>query len=330
MYSISLVVPVYNEDENIQPLLEEVHAAMAQSPYPWDLILVDDGSTDMTVQKMNEGVAQYGAHVKVIELQRNFGQTAAMQAGFDHAVGDVVVTLDADLQNDPADILRLVDTLIVEGLDLVVGWRKNRQDNAISRTIPSRIANKLIGKITGVVLHDYGCSLKAYRNDVLRNINLYGEMHRFIPAWLAMQTSVNRIKEVVVNHRARVRGVSKYGIGRTSRVITDLLSVYFFQRFLSRPSHFFGKFAFYLGVLGFSAFVYLCYVKFVEGLEIGHRPLLLISIVTILVSIQFLMTGILAELLTRTYFSADQNKSYRVRGVRGKFSDVQKLPISQA
>lgn len=321
MLNVSLVVPVFNEEENILPLLEEIHLAMHQSPYAWEVILIDDGSSDNSVAMMRESSIKYGEHIKVVALQRNFGQTAAMQAGFDYASGEVIVTLDADLQNDPADILIMIDTLLSEDLDLVVGWRKNRKDNAILRTIPSKIANKLIGSITGVVLHDYGCSLKAYRASVLRNVNLYGEMHRFIPAWLAMQTSINRIKEVAVNHRPRVRGVSKYGLSRMPRVITDLISVYFFQRFLSRPSHFFGKFAFLLGVVGFFSFIYLCYVKFVEGLPIGNRPLLLISIVMILVAIQFLTTGILAELLTRTYFSSEQNKSYRVRDVY--------LPISK-
>lgn len=327
MLSVSLVIPVFNEEDNIFPLLEEIHLAMNFSPYAWEVILVDDGSIDRTVSMMRESSEKYGKHVKVVALQRNFGQTAAMQAGFDYASGEVVVTLDADLQNDPADILKMIDILLKDDLDLVVGWRKDRKDNALFRTFPSKIANKLIGRITGVVLHDYGCSLKAYRSSVLRNINLYGEMHRFIPAWLAMQTSITRIREIKVNHRPRVRGVSKYGLGRMPRVITDLISVYFFQRFLSRPSHFFGKFAFLLGSIGFFSFIYLCYVKFVEGLPIGNRPLLLISIVTILVAIQFLTTGILAELLTRTYFSSEQNKSYRVRDFSLSISKVWKEPI---
>lgn len=327
MFRISLIVPIYNEEENIFPLLSEIHEAMSNSPYSWELILVDDGSNDSSVAQMKLGASQYGNHIKIVELQRNFGQTAAMQAGFDYARGEIVVTLDADLQNDPADILKLVNLLISEDLDLVVGWRKNRKDSAISRTIPSRIANRLIGRITGVQLHDYGCSLKAYRQSVIKNINLYGEMHRFIPAWLAMHTSVSRIKEVVVNHRARTRGVSKYGIGRMPRVITDLLSVYFFQRFLSRPSHFFGKFAFYIGAVGFLGLVYLAYTKFIVGASIGNRPLFMISIMSILIAIQFLTTGVLAELLARTYFSSGNNKSYQVRFSDEEMSSEWKLIV---
>lgn len=312
-HTLSVVIPLYNEEENVVPLLERIHRAFAEYPGGWELILVDDGSSDGTNHGLHEHAAAYGAHVRILTLQRNFGQTAAMQAGIDSARGDVIATLDGDLQNDPSDIPRLVQRLLDEDLDLIVGWRHRRQDNLWLRKVPSRIANRLIGKITGVRLHDYGCSLKVYRASVIRNVRLYGEMHRFIPAWVAVYTAPARIKEEPVQHHARRFGQSKYGISRTFRVIVDLLSVYFFMRFLSRPGHFFGRLGLIFGFVGGLVLTYLLALKLFWGADIGQRPLLLTGVLFMLMGVQFLTTGILGELMARTYFATGQTRPYVIR-----------------
>lgn len=312
-HRLSLVVPLYNELDNVAPLLAGIHQALAVYPYPWELIAVDDGSTDGTAERLSEEAKRYGPHVRALVLQRNFGQTAAMQAGIDAARGDVIATLDGDLQNDPTDIPRLVGRLLTEELDLVVGWRQQRQDNVWLRTIPSRIANRLIGNITGVRLHDYGCSLKVYRSAVIKQVRLYGEMHRFIPAWMSVRTAPSRIREEVVNHRARVHGESKYGIGRAFRVVVDLLSVYFFLRFLTRPGHFFGRIGLASGGVGLLILFDLLVQKLFFAANIGTRPLLLVGVLLVLMAVQFLTTGVLSELITRTYLSSSANSSYAVR-----------------
>ncbi|MBL8251144.1 MAG: glycosyltransferase family 2 protein [Candidatus Competibacter sp.] len=312
-HRLSLVVPLYNERDNVAPLLAGIHEALADYPDPWELIAVDDGSGDGTAARLAAEADRYGPHVRVLTLQRNFGQTAAMQAGIDAARGDLIATLDGDLQNDPADIPRLVERLLAERLDLVVGWRRRRQDNVWLRTIPSRIANRLIGKITGVRLHDYGCSLKVYRASVIKQVRLYGEMHRFIPAWMSVRTSPERIREEVVNHRARQYGESKYGIGRAFRVLLDLLSVYFFLRFLTRPGHFFGRIGLLSGGTGLLLLGYLFAQKLFFGASIGTRPLLLVGVLLVLMAAQFLTTGVLSELITRTYFASGANTSYAIR-----------------
>ena len=314
--TLSIVVPLYNEEDNVEPLVQSIQAALAGYAAPWELILVDDGSHDDTPLRMEGQAQRVGPHVRCVTLQRNFGQTAAMQAGIDAARGELIATLDGDLQNDPADIPRMVERLVRDKLDLLVGWRKDRQDGLWLRKIPSRIANRLIGNITQVRLHDYGCSLKVYRASVIKNVRLYGEMHRFIPAWMAVQTSPRRIQEEVVNHRARQFGESKYGIGRTFRVIVDLLSVYFFMRFLSRPGHFFGRIGLIFGFLGTLGLGYLGVVKFLLGEDIGNRPLLLTSILFVVMAVQFLTTGVLGELMARTYFSTG-NHPYIVRSDSG-------------
>jgi len=312
-HRLSLVVPLYNERDNVAPLLAGIHEALAAYPDPWELIAVDDGSSDGTAERLAGEADRYGPHVRVLTLQRNFGQTAAMQAGIDAARGDLIATLDGDLQNDPADIPRLVGRLLAEQLDLVVGWRRRRQDNVWLRTIPSRIANRLIGNITGVRLHDYGCSLKVYRAAVIKQVRLYGEMHRFIPAWMSVQTAPSRIREEVVNHRARQHGESKYGIGRAFRVLVDLLSVYFFLRFLTRPGHFFGRIGLLSGGAGLLVLAYLFAQKLLFAASIGTRPLLLVGVLLVLMAVQFLTTGVLSELIARTYFSSSQNSSYAIR-----------------
>ncbi len=316
--SLSVVIPLYNEQENVLPLLEKVQAALSDYPAPWEVILVDDGSSDGTDRRLHEIAPQFGAHVRVLSLQRNFGQTAAMQAGIDAARGAVIATLDGDLQNDPVDIPRMVKRLLDEELDLLVGWRKDRKDSLWLRKVPSRLANRLIGRITQVQLHDYGCSLKVYRSSVIKKVRLFGEMHRFIPAWVAVQTSPSRIKEEVVNHHARQFGASKYGIGRTFRVLVDLLAVYFFMRFLSRPGHFFGRIGLIFGAIGSLMLTYLAVLKFIFAEDIGTRPMLLTGILLILMAIQFLTTGVLGELMARTYFSTGAHCPYIVRTDSGE------------
>jgi glycosyltransferase involved in cell wall biosynthesis len=252
-----VVVPLYNEEDNVDPLLERIHLALGPYPYPWEVVIVDDGSSDNTVPNLEKAALRYGPHVRIVALMRNFKQTAAMQAGLDAARGDVIVTMDGDLQNDPIDIPRMVGRLLREDLDLVAGWRKNRKDGMILRKIPSKIANRLIARITGVHLQDYGCSLKAFRASAIKNVRLYGEMHRFIPAWLATVTTPRKIAQEEVTHHARMFGESKYGISRTFRVILDLIFVYFFMRFRTRPGHFFGGIGLALGALGILILTYL-------------------------------------------------------------------------
>jgi len=309
---LSVVVPLYNEQGSIAALVTRVHEALADYPSPWELILVDDGSGDGTVNAVCEQAKKFGPHVRLLQLQRNFGQTAAMQAGIDAARGEVIATMDGDLQNDPVDIPRMVGRLYDEKLDMVVGWRKQRKDKLLLRRIPSSIANRLIGKITRVKLHDYGCSLKVYRAAIIKNVRLYGEMHRFIPAWAAVHTSPDRIKEEVVTHHARRYGTSKYGISRTFRVILDLLSVYFFMRFRARPGHFFGMFGFAVGSIGGFILTYLLGIKVLLGEDIGGRPLFMLGVLLVVMSVQFLTTGVLSELISRTYFESSANRPYVV------------------
>ena len=257
MPSLSVVIPMYNEIDNVSPMVARVNESLAAYNGPWELLVVDDGSSDGTPQALHRETEKYGSHIRVIELRRNFGQTAAMQAGIDEARGELIATLDGDLQNDPDDIPRMVVHLLEKDLDLLTGWRKNRKDDLVLRKIPSRIANRLIGKITGVRINDYGCSLKVYRASVIKQVRLYGEMHRFIPAWVAAVVPPSRIGEIVVKHNARVAGESKYGISRTFRVILDLLSVYFFMRYRGRPGHFFGSIGLALGSMSSLLLVYL-------------------------------------------------------------------------
>jgi glycosyltransferase involved in cell wall biosynthesis len=319
---VSIIVPFYNEETNVKAMIEAVYTALKEYELGWELIVVDDGSTDSTVRKMRECQKERGSSLCVLELQRNYGQTAAMQAGIDQARGSLLVTLDGDLQNDPADIPAMVKELSERQLDLLQGWRKKRKDKLIMRKIPSKIANKLIGKVTGVYLHDYGCSLKVYRASVMKNVRLYGEMHRFIPAWVAMSVPPSRIGEKIVNHKERTSGESKYGISRTFRVILDLLFVWFFMRYRTRPGHFFGSIGLALGALGSLSLTWLAVQKFIMGEDIGSRPLLMIGILLIIASVQFLTTGILAELLSRIYFESSQRRSYVIRKEKGSAEGV--------
>jgi glycosyltransferase involved in cell wall biosynthesis len=319
---LSLVVPLFNEEDSVGPLIERVCAAMAAYAPAWELILVDDGSTDATVANARAGLGRAGLDLKIVALQRNFGQTAAMQAGINQAQGRLIATLDGDLQNDPKDIPGMVAELERRELDLLVGWRRNRQDGLVLRKIPSWIANRLIGRITGVRLHDYGCSLKIYRASVIKQVKLMGEMHRFIPAWVAGVVPSSRIGEMPVTHHARQHGVSKYGISRTFRVILDLLSVMFFMRFKARPGHFFGSLGLGLGALSAVILAYLFFDKFILGNDIGTRPLFLIGVMLFLSAVQMITTGILAEMIARTYYREDTALSYIVREVLDNGSDA--------
>ena len=300
--SLSVVIPMYREQDNVAPMLERVHEGLSDYGAPWELICIDDGSPDETGQRLLEKARQYGPHVQVIRFARNHGQTSAMQAGIDGARGELIATLDGDLQNDPGDIPRMVDALQARDLDLLTGYRENRQDAWMSRKLPSRIANWLIAKVTGVTIRDYGCSLKVYRSEVIKQVRLYGEMHRFIPVWAAMVTSPHRIGEISVGHNPRQFGTSKYGISRTFRVILDLLTVFFFLRYRTRPGHFFGSIGLVLGLLGSVAMIVLLIDKFALGQNIGNRPLLLVAILLLVFSIQFLTTGVLAEMLARVFY----------------------------
>jgi glycosyltransferase involved in cell wall biosynthesis len=311
--SLSIVIPMYQEAENVAPLLARVHEGMIGYPHPWELILVDDGSRDGTGERLQAESERYGSHVRVIHFRRNFGQTAAMQAGFDAARGHLVASLDGDLQNDPADIPRMAEELIDRDLDLLQGWRRDRQDALVKRKLPSRIANALIGKVTGVDLHDYGCSLKLYRAEVIKEVQLFGEMHRFIPVWVAGVTDPARIGETEVRHRARERGESKYGISRTFRVLLDLLAAFFFLRFGARPGHFFGSIGLAFGAVGGALMGWLLVVKFGLGEDIGQRPLFFVAILFLVASVQFLTTGVLAEVLSRTFFASGERTHHCIR-----------------
>ena len=308
-HRLSLVVPMYNEVENAAPLIDEVQASLADYPFPWELIVVDDGSRDGTGAALEKHGATVGPHIRVIRLWRNFRQTAAMQAGIDASRGDVIVTMDGDLQNDPRDIPKLVARLLTGDLDLVAGWRKDRQDGFWLRKVPSRIANHLIRKSTGLQFNDLGCSLKAFRGSVLREVRLYGEMHRFIPAWLATVTSPARMDEVPVHHRARVAGTSKYGLSRTFRVITDLLSMHFFLNYGTRPGHFFGGIGLATGGVGGLILAWMAVLK-ITGQAIGGRPLLTLGFFLVIAGLQLLLTGVLAELLIRIYYDGRHAQPY--------------------
>ncbi|WP_018239174.1 glycosyltransferase family 2 protein [Ensifer sp. BR816] len=315
---LSIVVPVFNEEDSVGPLVTRIREAMAGFHRSWELILVDDGSTDRTLPNARNELLRSDLNLKIIELQKNFGQTAAMQAGIDAASGRLIATLDGDLQNDPNDIPHMVAAIEERELDLLVGWRQNRRDGLLLRKVPSWCANFLIGKITGVKLHDYGCSLKVYRSAIIKQVKLMGEMHRFIPAWVAGVVPSSRIGEMPVTHHARHFGASKYGISRTFRVILDLLAVLFFMRYKARPGHFFGSIGLATG--GFSALIllYLAIDKFIFGNDIGARPMLIVGVMLFLSSVQLITTGILAEMMARAYFRDDDTASYIVRQVFGQ------------
>jgi glycosyltransferase involved in cell wall biosynthesis len=308
---LSIVVPVYNEEDNVEPLVGEIHSALASAGKSYDIVAVDDGSRDGTFAVLRR-LQRCDATLTVIRLKRNFGQTAAMAAGLAYAKGNVVVLMDGDGQNDPADIPALL-AKIEEGSDLVAGWRFDRQDPFLSRRLPSMIANRLISWTTKVKLHDYGCTLKAMRKEIAKDLRLYGEMHRFIPA-IAYERGA-QIAELKVNHRPRLRGTSKYGIARTLRVVLDLLTVKFLSSYSTRPAHVFGLIGLLSGGTGFLIALYLTVQKLLYDVDIGSRPLLLLSILLIFIGFQFVTMGLLGEMLARTYHESQDRTVYVIGDV---------------
>ena len=314
---ISIFLPVLNEEPNLRPLHAKLDEALKKLGRTAEIIYVDDGSTDSSLAILRE-LAETDPRVRVVALRRNYGQTAAMAAGIDAARGRVLIPMDADLQNDPADIVRLLDKLD-EGYDVVSGWRKNRQDKAVTRKFPSMIANRLISWIGGVPLHDYGCSLKAYRRDSLADVRLYGEMHRFIPIYASWAGA--RVTEIPVDHHARTMGVSKYGLSRTLKVVFDLVTIKFMASYQTKPIYVFGTFGVLAFTISFLAGLWAIFLKLVEGVSFILTPLPILAIVMFAVAVQFFLMGLLAEMQVRTYHESQAKPIYAVReriGFEGK------------
>jgi glycosyltransferase involved in cell wall biosynthesis len=308
---VSITVPVYNEADAVVGLYESTGKVMEQLGRPWEIIFVNDGSTDGSDDKLDE-IADRDPHVRVVHFRRNFGQTAAMMAGFDHANGEVIIPMDGDAQNDPADIPRMLEK-IDEGFDVVSGWRKDRQDNALQRNLPSIMANKLISGVSGVALHDFGCSLKAYRAEVIKGVRLYGEMHRFLPIYAKWHGA--RITEITVNHHARVTGSSKYGLERVIKVVFDLLTVKFMDKFMLKPMYLFGFWGlmFFVGAFGFSVWTFYMRTK---GYFFTDTPLPMMAVFSFMTGIICVLMGLLAEMVTRTFHESQDKAIYLVRSTR--------------
>jgi glycosyltransferase involved in cell wall biosynthesis len=308
---LSVIIPFYNEAQNIPIFFDELCQVLLNSGLTWEILAIDDGSGDDTFSLLKgEAIRRKG--VKVLRLRKNFGQTAALSAGFDRAEGDIIITMDGDLQNDPKDIPALVAKLR-EGYDIVSGWREKRQDPLLSRRLPSMIANKMISWVTGVNLHDYGCTLKAFKQEVTKNIRLYGELHRFIPAvasWMGVS-----IAEMPVNHRSRKFGRSKYGISRTIRVLLDLITVKFLLTYSTRPIHVFGLWGILSGLVGFALAGYLAIQRLFFGVPLSNRPILLLAILLIFIGIQFISMGLLGELQVRTYHESQGKPIYYIKEI---------------
>jgi len=308
--SISLVIPVYNEEENLQGLYEEICQTTEKMPqYFFEMIFVDDGSKDNSPQILKD-LSIRDSRVKTVIFRRNSGQTAAMSCGIKLASGDIIIPMDADRQNDPADIPKFLEK-IYQGFSCVSGWRKDRKDKLILRKIPSWAANTIISIMTGVHLHDYGCSLKAYHRDIIQDVELFGEMHRFIPAYAAWSGA--KVTEIVVNHRARVAGVSKYGISRVFKVILDLIVVKFLMKYFNKPMHFFGAVGFFSLGLGGLAELGALYYKFILGVSLIQTPLPIVGAMFVIVGVQLIMSGLLAEVLMRTYYSDQSRMPYSIK-----------------
>lgn len=308
---LSVVVPIYNEEENIQALYDQLTAVLEPLGLDYEIVCADDGSSDRSF-KLLRALATHDPRIKVIRFRRNYGQTAGFSAGFAYASGDIVITIDADLQNDPAGIPLLLEKM-AEGYDVVSGWRRDRQDPFLTRILPSKLANGLISRTTGVQVHDRGCSLRAHRREIVKEMRLYGELHRFIPdlaAWLGASMA-----EVPVNHRPRQFGKSKYGINRTFRVILDLITVRFLQGYSTSPIRIFGKWGVLLGGLGFLFALWLTIQKLFLGYSIGNRPLLTLSVLLMLMGVQLVSIGLLGEMTVRTYYEGQNLPIYRVRQV---------------
>ncbi|MEX1044614.1 MAG: glycosyltransferase family 2 protein [Chthoniobacterales bacterium] len=308
---VTVMVPVYNEAEAVGPLYDATRRVLGQLGRPWELIFINDGSTDASGRKLDE-IAAGDPQVRVLHFRRNFGQTAAMMAGFDHARGEVIIPMDGDRQNDPADIPRMLEK-IDEGYDVVSGWRKDRQDNALHRNIPSIMANRLISAVSGVQLHDFGCSLKAYRAEVIKGVRLYGEMHRFLPIYAKWHGA--RIIELPVNHHARNTGSSKYGLERVVKVLFDLLTVKFMDKFMLKPMYLFGFWGllFFLASGGFS--IWTLYMR-THGYFFTDTPLPMMAVFSFMTGIICVLMGLLAEMITRTFYEAQDKPTYLLRATR--------------
>jgi dolichol-phosphate mannosyltransferase len=306
---ISVFLPVYNEEPNLRPLHAKLDAALKALGRSAEIVYVDDGSNDGSLKILRE-LAEVDSRVRVIALRRNYGQTAAMAAGIDAARGKVLIPMDADLQNDPADIERLLDKLD-EGYDVVSGWRKNRKDKMVTRKIPSMLANRLISWIGGVPLHDYGCSLKAYRRESLQDVRLYGEMHRFIPIYASWAGA--RVTEIPVEHHARTMGKSKYGLSRTLKVVFDLMTIKFMASYQTKPIYVFGSFGMLAFAISLLSGLYALFLKVIHKADLVQTPLPVLSIVLFAVGVQFLLMGLLAEMLVRTYHESQAKSIYAVR-----------------
>ena len=309
---LSIVVPVYNEEKNLPELFDQVLSTLKDVDYDWDLTFVDDGSKDHSQEVMKDLQSRYPNRVRNITFRRNYGQTAAIVAGIDHSDGDIVILMDADLQNDPADIPVLLAEMD-KGYDVVSGWRKDRQDNTLTRTIPSHFANKLISSATGVKLHDYGCTLKAYKRDVLDNINLYGEMHRFIPVFADDVGA--KISEVVVRHHPRKHGKANYGLERTFKVLLDLITVKFLMQYSKKPIYLFGSIGGGMILVGLALFIWLTIRKLVTTTGILTSPFFQIAVMLFLLGFIAILMGLIAELLMRTYFESQHKKTYAIREI---------------
>lgn len=308
---ISIVIPIYNERESIANLYDNLSLALSEMGLKYEVLLIDDGSIDGTFDELLK-IHNKDKLFKIIRFRRNFGQTSAMSAGFNYAEGEIVVTMDADLQNDPGDIPFLLDKLN-EGYDIVSGWRKNRKDKAVTRRFPSIVANRLISRLTGVHLHDYGCTLKAYRKEVIKNINLYGEMHRYIPAiasWMGV-----KVAEVPVTHHGRKYGKSKYGISRTIKVILDIITVKFLLSYSQSPIQMFGLLGLFSGMIGFIITVYLVIMRIFFHQSLADRPLFILSIFMIFIGVQLITIGLLAEVLIRVYHKVQNRDTYVIKDI---------------
>jgi glycosyltransferase involved in cell wall biosynthesis len=306
---LSIVIPMYNERENIPILYERLISELEKVGQPFEIILINDGSLDDSEHVLRE-IARIDTHIKVINLRRNFGQTAAMMAGIDYAAGDIIIPMDGDMQNDPADIGKLLAKLN-EGYDVVSGWRKDRKDHRLKRTLPSRLANLMISKISGVRLHDYGCSLKAYRKDVLKGVKLYGEMHRFIPIYASWEGG--KVAEVPVTHHARIHGASKYGIERVIKVVLDLVVVKFLANYANKPIYVFGGFGLVSIAISFAAGLLAIYLKLFRGISFVITPLPLLAVMCFITGVMSILMGLLAEVIMRTYHEAQGKPIYLIK-----------------
>lgn len=316
--SLSVVIPVFNEEDNIEALCSKTISSLNQLGHPWEIIFIDDGSTDTSYEKLEE-IAYGQLSLKVIRFVRNFGQTAALAAGIDFAKGEIIIPMDADLQNDPADIGKLLDKLD-EGYDVVSGWRKERHDEFITRLIPSWVANKIISIISGVQLHDYGCSLKVYRREVIQDVKLYGEMHRFVPIYASWEGA--KVTEIPITHYARRFGKSKYGISRTFKVVLDMFTVKFLSSYFTKPIYVFGMAGFLCLGISLAAFAWMVVLKYFYNTTFVETPLPILVAMFFVVSIQFMLMGILAEIMMRTYHESQNKRIYKVKSALNTDSQI--------